>query len=208
MHTYTQIASAHTSEYIIEKSKFIGNIHPAQSMEEAQAFIHTMKKKYWDATHNCTALCLGANQENQRCNDDGEPSGTAGKPMLEAFKTKGITNGVLVVTRYFGGIKLGAGGLIRAYSHIAHLTLEEAPKELITPKQVVQVILPYTHYNAVEIYLKEHNIHNESTFTEHVTLTLYVEPALTQALQESLTNLICGTLQWSMGDIISVALPI
>lgn len=118
MNEYTQVAEIYSTEYIIEKSRFIGTVAPCETVEEAQEFIALMNKEYWNATHNCTAFCIGPKQEQQRSSDNGEPSGTAGKPMLEAMKKREITNTVLVVTRYFGGIKLGAGGLIRAYSHI------------------------------------------------------------------------------------------
>ena len=91
-----------------------------------------INKEFWDATHNCTAYALGPKQEQQRSSDNGEPSGTAGKPMLEVLKKTGVTNVAVVVTRYFVGIKLGAGGLIRAYSHSVAETLRLAPKELHT----------------------------------------------------------------------------
>ena len=99
-----------------KKSVFIANIARADSEEEATAFIETMKKKYWDARHNCSAFVIGERGELTRCSDDGEPSGTAGRPMLEVLLRENIKNIVVVVTRYFGGTLLGTGGLVRAYT--------------------------------------------------------------------------------------------
>lgn len=98
-----------------KKSRFIARIIPISSEEEAAAFINARKKEYWDARHNCSAFVLGENQELTRCSDDGEPSGTAGRPMLEVLLREGIHNAAVVVTRYFGGTLLGTGGLVRAY---------------------------------------------------------------------------------------------
>ena len=99
-----------------KKSRFIAHIAPAQTEEEAQAFIEKIKKQYWDARHNCWAYSIGEKQPALRCSDDGEPSGTAGKPMLEVLTGQELHNVVAVVTRYFGGTLLGTGGLIRAYT--------------------------------------------------------------------------------------------
>lgn len=129
---FISIANEFRHEYVVEKSRFITTVYPCSTEEEAQAFIGRINKEFWDARHNCTAFALGPKQEQQRSSDNGEPSGTAGKPMLEVLKKTGITNIAVVVTRYFGGIKLGAGGLIRAYSHSVAETLRLAPKELHT----------------------------------------------------------------------------
>ncbi|WP_019243095.1 MULTISPECIES: YigZ family protein [Bacillus] len=102
-------------EIVIQKSRFIAYINRVETEEEAQSFIQDIKKKHWDATHNCSAYMIGEHDQIQKANDDGEPSGTAGVPMLEVLKKKGLKDTVVVVTRYFGGIKLGGGGLIRAY---------------------------------------------------------------------------------------------
>lgn len=104
-----------TGEYTEKKSRFIATLRPVSSLNEATDFIEEMKKKYWDARHNCYAFVIGDNNEITRCSDDGEPSGTAGRPMLEVLMGEGIHNAVVVVTRYFGGVLLGTGGLVRAY---------------------------------------------------------------------------------------------
>ena len=104
-----------TGEIIEKKSRFIATIEVVSTPEEATDFINRVKKQYWDAKHNCSAYCIGENGEMTRCSDDGEPSGTAGRPMLEVLKGEKITNICVVVTRYFGGVLLGTGGLVRAY---------------------------------------------------------------------------------------------
>lgn len=125
MNKYT-IVRPWQSEMIIEKSRFICQLQKARTETEAQAYIKTLKKKYWDANHNCSAYIIGKDGGIQRSNDDGEPSGTAGIPMLEVLRKKQIFNTVAVVTRYFGGVKLGAGGLIRAYTCSVAEALSEA----------------------------------------------------------------------------------
>ena len=102
-------------EIIEKKSRFIATVKPVQNEEEAVAFINEMKKKYWDARHNCSAFVIGEHQELTRCSDDGEPAQTAGRPMLDVLLKEGVTNVAVVVTRYFGGVLLGTGGLVRAY---------------------------------------------------------------------------------------------
>lgn len=113
-------------EIVIEKSRFICTLKKAATEEEAQDFIKETKKKYWDATHNCSAYIIGESVAAQRSNDDGEPSGTAGLPMLEVLRKNNLHNVAAVVTRYFGGIKLGAGGLVRAYTNSVATAIEEA----------------------------------------------------------------------------------
>ena len=156
---FISIANEFRHEYVVEKSRFITTVYPCSTEEEAQAFIGRINKEFWDARHNCTAFALGPKQEQQRSSDNGEPSGTAGKPMLEVLKKTGITNIAVVVTRYFGGIKLGAGGLIRAYSHSVAETLRLAPKELHTIRTELQTTIDNALYCAVERYLQDHQLH-------------------------------------------------
>ncbi len=114
--SYNAVYRGGEAEIVEKKSRFIAHVSPAETEEEAIAFIEQTKKKYWDARHNCTAYSVGIEQPVLRCSDDGEPSGTAGKPMLEVIQGEGLYNVVIVVTRYFGGTLLGTGGLIRAYT--------------------------------------------------------------------------------------------
>ena len=113
---YQTVFEGGTGEITEKKSRFIATIRPVETEEEALAFIDEMRKKYWDARHNCSAYVLGERQEIRRCSDDGEPSQTAGKPMMDVLTGAGLTNTAVVVTRYFGGTLLGTGGLVRAYS--------------------------------------------------------------------------------------------
>ena len=113
---YKTVYEGGEGEIVEKKSRFIATVRPVQTEEEALAFIEEMKKKYWDARHNCYVYSVGKNREYTRCSDDGEPSGTAGRPMLDVILGEDIYNVAAVVTRYFGGILLGTGGLVRAYS--------------------------------------------------------------------------------------------
>ncbi|SUP42117.1 YigZ family protein [Veillonella criceti] len=207
MESYITISEEHRIEYIVEKSRFIATAIPCTTEVEAQAAIARITKEFWDATHNCTAYALGPRQEQQRSSDNGEPSGTAGKPMLEVLKKTGITNTLIVVTRYFGGIKLGAGGLIRAYSHSAAEVIHNAPKTLHAPRQLVAITIDYGLYGAVERYLQDENYYYETNFTDTVTITIYVEPKRLTQLETRLANLTSGQHNWTLLDEKLVALP-
>ncbi len=113
--SYFTVKQRGEHEIVIQKSRFIAHFARVETEEEAQDFIQEIKKQHWSATHNCSAYLIGEQDQIQKANDDGEPSGTAGVPMLEVLKKRELKDTVVVVTRYFGGIKLGAGGLIRAY---------------------------------------------------------------------------------------------
>ena len=121
-----------TDEIIEKKSRFIAQVFPVQTEQEAMRSIEQTKKKYWDARHNCYAFILGEHGEVSRCTDDGEPSGTAGRPILEVLHGAGVHDILVIVTRYFGGILLGAGGLVRAYSHGAKIAVDAAKRKLMT----------------------------------------------------------------------------
>lgn len=116
LETYKTILEGGCGEITEKKSRFIATVRPVKTEEEALAFLEEMKKKYWDARHNCFVYSVGSNREYTRCSDDGEPSGTAGRPMLDVILGEDIYNVAVVVTRYFGGVLLGTGGLVRAYS--------------------------------------------------------------------------------------------
>ncbi len=123
---YKSIYEYAEAEYIVEKSRFIAHASPAETTEEAKLFVAEIKEKYKDATHNVPAFIVGPGMEHQWASDDGEPQGTSGMPVLKLISASELTNVVIVVTRYFGGIKLGTGGLARAYTHAAKLAIEEA----------------------------------------------------------------------------------
>ena len=205
---FISIANEFRHEYVVEKSRFITTVYPCSTEEEAQAFIGRINKEFWDARHNCTAFALGPKQEQQRSSDNGEPSGTAGKPMLEVLKKTGITNIAVVVTRYFGGIKLGAGGLIRAYSHSVAETLRLAPKELHTIRTELQTTIDYALYGAVERYLQDAQLHYEASFGELITLTILVAPNDVERIQKELQDMSHGAATCNVLDSIEVVLPL
>ena len=205
---FTSVSKEFRHEYIVDKSRFITTISPCTTEEEAQAFIGRINKEFWDATHNCTAYALGPKQEQQRSSDNGEPSGTAGKPMLEVLKKTGITNVAVVVTRYFGGIKLGAGGLIRAYSHSVAETLRLAPKELHTTRTQLQATIDYSLYGAVERFVQDKKLHYEVNFGEHVTVIILVPPTDVENIQKELQDMSHGAATCTILDSIEVVLPI
>ncbi|MDH6425623.1 YigZ family protein [Paenibacillus sp. FSL R5-0887] len=168
---YQTVRSSGSKEVVIRKSRFIGHVMPVENEEEALLFIEDIKKKHWNATHNCSAYVIGERDEIQRQSDDGEPSGTAGKPILEVIRNQGVKNVAIVVTRYFGGIMLGAGGLIRAYTDGAVLALEAG--EVITRvlRREVFVEIEYTWLGKVENELRGRGIQTgETLFTDKVTL--------------------------------------
>jgi uncharacterized YigZ family protein len=158
-------------EIVIRKSRFIGHARPVESEEEAVAFIEEIKKKHWDATHNCSAYVVGERDEWQKASDDGEPSGTAGKPILEVIKHRGLKNVAVVVTRYFGGILLGAGGLVRAYTDGAVAGIEAAGPVVKVLHREVIVDIDYTWYGKLENELRSRAIRiGDTTFTDRVRL--------------------------------------
>lgn len=133
-------------ELVIKKSRFITHVEPVESPEHADEIIAEVKKRYWDARHNCSAQVTGLRGDRARSSDDGEPSGTAGMPMLEVLRRRELTDVVAIVTRYFGGIKLGAGGLVRAYSSAVSETLDLAT--LVDRRVLSQVVVPVPHADA------------------------------------------------------------
>ena len=165
-------------EFIVNKSRFIGYGAPVQTEEEALAFLAEIRKKHQDATHNCYAYIIGTNMGIMRYSDDGEPGGTAGMPIIEVMKARGVTNAAVVVTRYFGGILLGAGGLVRAYTQGAVVALNAAQVGVMHPTQRMLVDVSYPMLGKVEHFLKaEPVIVEDKSFTDTITLTLVVRTA-------------------------------
>ena len=145
MKLYSTVRAEASAEQIIEKSRFIAYVSPAETREEADEFIASIRKKHKDATHNVPAMVLGDKFQIQWGSDDGEPQGTSGAPIVQMLVAQGITNIVVVVTRYFGGIKLGTGGLVRAYTSSAKLGLEAAGICDVCERQVMTYALDYTY---------------------------------------------------------------
>ncbi len=190
MQAYKTISEKGTAAYEIQKSKFYAYTAPAETEEQAREFVATIKKKHFDARHNCSAWVLGADSSQQKSNDDGEPGGTAGNPILEAIKQQGLTNIVVVVTRYFGGIKLGAGGLIRAYSHTATLGLEATPQVAIKPVCLIAAQLDYPLLGTIENWIRTEGLRSTpAEYADKVTVKLLVEPQDVEKIRTDLINL-------------------
>ena len=160
----------------IKKSRFICHAKRVYSEEEARDFITAIKKEHYKATHNCSAFIIGERSEIKRTSDDGEPSGTAGVPMLGVLENHNLTNVCVVVTRYFGGIKLGAGGLIRAYAGSVALTVKEIGIVEIKEQAGIQIQMTYAQYQEYGNFLKEHNlVEIETNFTDQVETMIFVD---------------------------------
>ena len=181
-------------EFIEKKSRFIGRVWPVQSEEEALEKIQQMKKQHYDATHNCWAYVI--RDGGMRFSDDGEPGGTAGNPMMQVLHREQIYNVVCVVTRYFGGILLGAGGLVRAYTKGAKIAIDAAGKSMKRVWTVLYVPCPYNFYERVKLLVGEcEGIIRETEFGAEVELELLFPEAQVQPFLEKLTDMTSGTVE-------------
>lgn len=190
MQSYRTISEHGSAAYEVQKSKFYAYTAPVETEAAARDFVAKIKKKHFDARHNCSAWVLGADGSQQKSNDDGEPGGTAGNPILEAIRQHGLTNTVVVVTRYFGGIKLGAGGLIRAYNHTASLGLEATPQIEIKPICLIKAEMDYSLLGAVENWLRARDIPTRpADYLDKVTMNLLLEPHEVADVTAALTDL-------------------
>lgn len=184
---YKTLMKRASDSFIVNKSRFIGHGAPVESEEEALGFLAEMRREYQDASHNCYAYIIGTNMGIMRYNDDGEPGGTAGMPIIEVMKARGVTNAIVVVTRYFGGILLGAGGLVRAYTQGAALALNAAQIAVMHPTQRLLVDVPYPLLGRFEHFLKSAPVQVEDkSFTDTITFTLLVRSADAEAFERSL----------------------
>ena len=191
--TYRTVEQLGQDEVVIEKSTFIGYARPVENEEAALAFIQEIKKKHRDATHNVPAYVLGEHNEVQRCNDDGEPSGTAGVPVLEVLKKENVRNVAIVVTRYFGGIKLGTGGLVRAYTKGAKVALESAKIITRVLYQTVIISVDYTLLGSLQnqLKLRQYGI-RDVVYEDVVHLHVWVE-------EEDVPNFKAQVIEWTNG---------
>ena len=179
---YTTLEGEGEAEFVEKKSVFIGHAAPVKSEEEAQAFVKKYKNQYMDARHNVWAYLMKG-EIIARYSDDGEPQGTAGVPVLDTIRKSGVTDAVVVVTRYFGGILLGAGGLVRAYSHTAKLALEAA--HIITYEQYteLELVCSYSDYQRYSALLPSFGaIIDDTEFSDRVILRFSVKDAVVPVL--------------------------
>ena len=195
MKTYKTLHSFGTDEYIVEKSTFIGYAKPIKSEEEAVEFINEIKKKHKDATHNVWAYTVGETMNIQRYSDDGEPQGTAGIPILEVMKKSDITDCAVVVTRYFGGILLGTGGLTRAYTKGASIALKAGG--VVEKVQGVDVALhlDYDMIGKVQYVCGQNNWHIEDTeYTDKVIVHILAEVSVSEVIEKEMTEVSNGKI--------------
>lgn len=194
-------------EIVEKKSRFIATVRPVTSEEEAVRFIADMKKKYWDARHNCSAFVIGERQEITRCSDDGEPAQTAGRPMLDVLLKEGITNVAVVVTRYFGGVLLGTGGLVRAY--------QKAVQEGLAASRILEKTAGYqlrvrTDYNGVGklqyLFGQQKLSIVDSEYAADVLLTVMVPAGQKEAIGKAITEQTSGNAQMEWGDVLTYAM--
>ncbi|MGT2925992.1 YigZ family protein [Streptococcus cuniculipharyngis] len=193
MKSYKTIKKTGLSEDIIKKSRFICQVKRISSEEEGRNFISQIKKEHHKANHSCSAMIIGENGEIKRSSDDGEPSGTAGVPMLTVLEKQGLTNIVVVVTRYFGGIKLGAGGLIRAYAGSVAKALKEIGIVEIKELQGLAVELTYPQYQTFANFLESQGLQEvDPDFSVTVTTHLFLDKEAVQTTLEDLTDFYHG----------------
>lgn len=196
-----------------KKSRFIAFIRPVKDTSEAEAFISEKKKKYWDAKHNCSAFIIGEDAGTSRCSDDGEPSGTAGRPMLEVLMHSQIRNAAVVVTRYFGGTLLGTGGLIRAYQEAVKAAIDSAYSSNLIAEEISGYSLvlkfDYTLLGKVQYYLSENNIYTEDTIYEDlVSIKIRFEKDKVDRIQKDLIEASNGKITFSEPELCIYCQPV
>lgn len=188
-----------TGEIVEKKSRFIADLRPVESEEEALAFLEEIRKKYWDARHHCYAWIIGENGEMKRCSDDGEPSQTAGKPMLDVLEGEGVKNVCAVVTRYFGGTLLGTGGLVRAYSGAVQEGLSQCTVLAVKPAKKLAISTDYNGIGKIQYFLGNKGITTlDSEYTDRVVLTVLVPDSEMEAVEKEITELTGGRagMEW------------
>ena len=190
-----------SGELIIKKSRFIASIARTNSVEEAKAFIQEISKKYRDANHNTFAYTIGLNDDQVKESDNGEPSGTAGVPELKALQLMKLKNVTVVVTRYFGGIKLGAGGLIRAYSNSVTNAVEKVGVIKRVLQQELIFSVPYNRFDEVDHYLKTNDVFIANTeYGVDVKIHIFLDDDDQEKTKNDLTNLLSGQVEFTKGQ--------
>ena len=194
--------------FIINKSRFIGYGCPCETEEAALDFLSQIRTRHRDATHNCYAYIIGANMGVMRYSDDGEPGGTAGMPIIEVMKARGVTNACVVVTRYFGGILLGAGGLVRAYSQGAAAAINACGVGMMHPTARYLMEIPYPMLGRMEHYLKtEPIIVEDKSYTDVISFTFIVREADEADFLKRLTDMSEGRIEPLRVEEVMLAWP-
>ena len=205
MKPYKTLGHYAAEEYIVKKSRFIGYAKPVKTEKEALDFIAEISKKHWDATHNVYAYSLREGGI-KRYSDDGEPQGTAGMPVLNVLTQEEVTDCVVVVTRYFGGILLGGGGLVRAYTHSAKIGVDAAEIITLVPWSVCPIQCDYTFYGKIETLIRDFGgVMGETDFAENVTVKFRIEQGTEQTFDKKLQDLTNGKLSFDIIEEIVAA---
>ncbi|MGM0217915.1 YigZ family protein [Enterococcus sp. AZ126] len=207
--SYFTIRSDGESEIEIKKSRFICSLKRVSSEDEAKEFIAQKKKEHWKASHNCSAFVIGEKSAIQRSSDDGEPSGTAGIPMLEVLKKQELINVATVVTRYFGGTKLGAGGLIRAYSQAVSHALSSIGLVQGKLQQEIRLTIRYQNLGNVQNFMENHPYTLKDTiYGEHVDVICLVDETTSEQFMAEIVELLSGQVTFEEGECSYHELPI
>ena len=186
--------------YEEKKSRFIAKVYKTDNESEAGSYIEEARKKYWDARHNCYAYVIGNNNEITRCSDDGEPSGTAGKPILEVITRMGVHNCLIIVTRYFGGTLLGTGGLVRAYTDATRAGIENSSIVEKVPGRRVQLAMDYTELGKLQYLLAQNNVLTEETeYTDKVIIHALFPEEDKHMLEKKITEATSGRVKTQEG---------
>ena len=193
----------------IKKSRFICHAKRVYSEAEARDFITAIKKEHYKATHNCSAFIVGERSEIKRTSDDGEPSGTAGVPMLGVLENHNLTNVCVVVTRYFGGIKLGAGGLIRAYAGSVALAVKEIGIIEIKEQAGIAIQMSYAQYQEYSNFLREHKLTEiDTNFTDQIDTIIYVDKEEKENIKSALVEFFNGKVTLTDQGLREVEVPV
>ena len=195
MESYKTLEKSSSDEFIVKKSRFIGYAAPVKTNDEAVAFINSIKAKHRDATHNVYAYCLREGQI-RRYSDDGEPQGTAGLPVLDVLLKEGVTDCAVVATRYFGGILLGASGLVRAYTNTAKIGIDSAGIITMAPCKIAKLICDYNFYGRIQPLICENGgIIEDVDFSENVRLTFRIPAESFESLDAAIFDKSCGKIR-------------
>lgn len=192
--SFRTVKSPSSVELVINKSRFIGQCFPIATEEEALELLSTLRKRYWDATHNCYAYSVGQKGEIARFSDDGEPGGTAGMPMMDALRGAGVTDVLCVVTRYFGGILLGTGGLVRAYSRACAEAIRAAGVVRMAPCDLVSFTVPYGQWTMFQQEARKQEAALSPEYGEKVSCVAAVEAGKTKVFLDAVFDQSAGTL--------------
>lgn len=210
---YLTVSAAGRGEYTEKKSRFLGEIHPAASEQEAVEILSGIRKQYYDARHHCYSWILGEDGMQKKAADDGEPSGTAGVPMLKVLEGAGLRNVIVVVTRYFGGTLLGTGGLVRAYTSAAQAALENAKASgnlvRMCSGRVAAITVEYPVLDKLFYYLRQEKIEPyDQSYTDKVTMKITIRENNADSLLQDITVLTNGTAQVQTVEKVFFPLPV